>query len=91
MRACMREARGPPGAPQQRMLPAMAHDPQLDSLPESPIDWEDIPLGAGQEPNAYGRNGSFQYSKDLSDTRFESVRRDPDEEWKIISRVPERP
>lgn len=67
------------------------HDPRLDEVPESPIDWVDIPLGAGQEPNAYGGPGSFQFSKDLSDTRGQSVRRDPTETWKIISRVPERP
>lgn len=67
------------------------HDPQLDSLPESPVDYQSIPLGAGQEPNGNGGNGSFQYSKDLSDTRQEAVRRNPDETWKFIVRVPERP
>lgn len=67
------------------------HLPRLDELPESPVDYKSIPLGAGQEPNAYGGPGSFQYSKDLSDTRHEAVRRNPSETWLIISRVPERP
>lgn len=69
----------------------MTRDPRLDELPESPVDWAPIPLGAGQQPNAYGGPGSFQYSKDLSDTRFTSVRRNPNETFRIISRVPERP
>lgn len=65
--------------------------PNSDSLPESPVDWEDIPLGAGQQPNAYGHNGSFQFSRDLDPFNpTESVRRNPSETWVFISRWPER-
>lgn len=67
------------------------HDPQLDSLPDSPIDYQSIPLGVGQEPNGYGGAHSFQFTKDVGALDPASVRRNPDETWKFISRVPERP
>lgn len=70
----------------------MTRVPQLDSLPESPVDYHDIPLGPGQEPNAYGHDGAFQFSKDQNaDIPTQQARRNPDETWQIISRVPERP
>lgn len=70
----------------------MTHQPQVDELPEAPVDWVDIPLGPGQEPNFNGHDGAFQFSKDepLYDPSS-SVRRNPDESWEYISRVPERP
>lgn len=69
----------------------MARVPQLDTVPASPVDWADIPLGAGQEPNAFGHNGAFQFTQDASPyDPYASVRRNPDESWQIISRVPER-
>lgn len=78
-------------AAERGTLPAMQRVPSMDQLPDSPVDWVDIPLGEGQEPNAYGGPGSFQHTKDLSETTFEAVRRNPDETFQIISRVPERP
>lgn len=70
----------------------MARAPQVDSIPESPVDWVDIPLGVGQEPNAFGHTGAFQFTKDADPYNpNESVRRNPLETWEIISRVPERP
>jgi len=69
----------------------MAHLPRLDEVPESPIDWVDIPLGVGQEPTGFVHSGAFQYTKDGDDYTFQNVRRNPAETWQFISRVPERP
>lgn len=68
----------------------MTHVTRMDELPASPVDWVPIPLGAGQEPNAYGGNGSFQYTFEGDDFAFNNVRRNPDETFVFISRVPER-
>jgi hypothetical protein len=71
----------------------MTRVPQLDSLPESPIDWVDIPLGVGQEPTGLVHDGAFQMTQDQYGVNplGPDVRRNPDESWQIISRVPERP
>jgi len=70
----------------------VARIPQTDSLPSSPVDWVDIPLGPGQQPNANGKDGSFQYTKDANSfSPQDSVRRNPDETWQFIVRIPERP
>lgn len=69
----------------------MTRVPRLDEVPESPVDWASIPLGVGQEPNAYGGDGSFQHTMEGDDFAFNNVRRNPDETFQIISRVPERP
>lgn len=69
----------------------MSSRPQLDSVPDPPEDWDSIPLGAGQEPNAYGGRDSFQHSRDRGVLPPNNdVRRNPDETFEFVSRVPER-
>lgn len=69
----------------------MTINPWGDSLPPSPIDWEDVPLGDGQEPAR--PNAHFQHTKNLpSDPTGRDVRRTPGyEHMVVISRWPERP
>lgn len=71
----------------------MSHVPRLDEVPESPVDWHDIPLGAGQDPTGLVHDGAFQFTQDQygSNPLGPDVRRNPDEDWTFISRVPERP
>lgn len=71
----------------------MARVPCTDSLPASPVDWQPIPLGAGQEPTGFVHDGAFQYTQDQygSNPLGPGVRRNPDEDWLFIVRVPERP
>lgn len=64
-----------------------------DELVDPPQDWVAIPLGAGQEPNAYGGANSFQWDPEgntgLID--FGAYRRNPDETFVLVVRPPERP
>lgn len=70
----------------------MTHLPCMDSLPDSPVDWTDIPLGVGQQPTGFVHNGAFQFTKDGNELDSSAtVRRNPAETWQFISRVPERP
>lgn len=69
----------------------VTHVPTSDEVPESPVDWDSIPLGAGQEPNAYGGANSFQHTLQGNEITRTSVRRNPDETFRFIVRVPERP
>lgn len=63
--------------------------PVADHLPPSPVTYEDIPFGAGQEPRVYGM---FQFSKDYGMIDPKSVRRTPGYDHIIVSgRWPERP
>lgn len=64
---------------------------RVDELPESPVDWQDIPLGAGQEPNANGGAHSFQFTKEGNALTQTDVRRNPDETFRYIGHLPERP
>jgi hypothetical protein len=64
--------------------------PHTDSLAPSPVDWRPILLGVGQEANAYGGNGSFQFTFDGDKFHQTDVRRNPNETFQIISRPPER-
>ena len=67
-------------------------DPRLhDEVPEAPVDWTDIPLGVGQEPNA--AFGSFQHRDDrVSGILGDDVRRDPcNLPPRVVVRYPERP
>jgi hypothetical protein len=66
--------------------------PLNDRLPCPPTDWADIKLGPGQQANAYGHDGSWQWdtSADAGTTVDpDSVRRNG-EPIIFISRVPER-
>lgn len=69
----------------------MANPPvnlELDTLPESPVVWQPIALGVGQEPSAFA---DFQHTPDQGLDSRANYRRNPDGEWIIISRWPERP
>ena len=64
-------------------------NPHGDSLPESPIDWTDVPLGPGQEPRPVGR---VQHTNEGSAIYHEDTRRTPGYEHLVVeSRWPERP
>lgn len=66
--------------------------PRHDDVPPPPEEWVPIPLGAGQEPNAYGHDGSFLYSDraDAGTTVDPLSCRRSNEPITFISRWPER-
>ena len=68
----------------------MVQLPRSDELTESPIDFANIPLGVGQEGNAYGQSTSFQFTKEGDAIHQTDVRRNPDETFLILSRPPWR-
>lgn len=60
-----------------------------DHICPSPIDFEDIPLGAGQEPRPVGRLQHTHEGDAISGT---DARREPGYEHLVVeSRWPERP
>jgi len=64
-------------------------NPHGDSLPESPIDWADVPLGAGQEPRPVGY---VQHTHEGDPIVGTDTRRKPGYESLVVeSRWPERP
>ena len=78
------------------ILPGMAaaRVPRGDEVAPPPYDWVDIPLGAGQEPNAMGYDGSLQWENTaISGATVERnvVRRKPGDTIQFISRPPWRP
>lgn len=92
IRAYAREEAGSAGQAESAVrFPPVTPRTQLNSVPPSPVDWHPIPLGAGQEPNAMGHDGAFQYTNEADDIDLNRTRRNPDESWTWISRVPERP
>jgi hypothetical protein len=68
---------------------ALPRVPRGDELAESPVDWQDVPLGIGQEPRS---SSGFQFSRDLGRVPLgNDIRRDPDDQTEIVLRWPERP
>jgi hypothetical protein len=64
-------------------------NPHGDSLPDSPVDWVDVPLGPGQEHRPVGR---VQFTKDGSPYNRTDTQREPGYESLVVeSRWPERP
>ena len=64
-------------------------NPHGDSLPASPVDWEDVPLGAGQEPRPVGY---LQHTMEGDPIYQTDSRRTPGYESLVVeSRWPERP
>lgn len=55
--------------------------PKHDSLPESPVDWQDIPLGPGQEPLP---RGHLQFTHDGDPFHGTEVRRKPGYETLVV-------
>lgn len=63
--------------------------PQRDSLPESPVDYVDIPLGPGQEPNI---RGHLQFTREGDAIHGTDVRRTPGyESIPVVHRPPQAP
>jgi hypothetical protein len=64
---------------------------QNDAAGESPVDWEDVPMGPGQDPPR--PNAVFQFSRQLGLGQFPiDFRREPDHtSFVVVSRWPERP
>jgi hypothetical protein len=64
-------------------------NPHGDHLPPSPVDWEDVPLGAGQESRPVGR---VQHTNEGDPLFLTDERRTPGYEHLVVeSRWPERP
>lgn len=71
------------------MSNAPVTNPHGDHLPESPVDWQDIPLGPGQEPSP---RGNLQFTHEGDRTQGTDTKRKPGYETQIVeSRWPERP
>lgn len=63
--------------------------PRHDSLAKSPITWEDIPLGAGQEDRPVGH---VQYNRQGDALRGTDIRRAPGyEHLDVVARWPWAP
>jgi hypothetical protein len=70
-------------------MPGPVINPHGDSLPESPQDWADVPLGPGQEPRPVG---NVQHTMEGAAIFHEDTRRKPGYESLLVeSRWPERP
>lgn len=64
-------------------------NPHGDHLAASPVDWTDVPLGAGQEPRPIG---NVQHTMEGEAVYNEDTRRKPGYESLVVeSRWPERP
>lgn len=69
----------------------MAQAPADDRFPndlEFPVDWEQVTVPPEQEPSPFN---DFQFTRDLGEITQENYRRNPDAQWDVVIRPPERP
>lgn len=62
--------------------------PRGDEVPPSPVDWQDIPLGVGQEDLPLRH---LQFTHEGDDLKRTNIRRKPGYEHHHIIHRPERP
>jgi hypothetical protein len=69
-------------------VPRVPRDDRFPPDLEFPVDWAKIPIPPEQDPSPFH---DFESTKDLPYIYGEDVRRNPDAEWVIVGRIPERP